>query len=231
MRIILAIFFSATLFATVASAQKTTPKTTSDPVANLKTKQDSIQYALGVYMGNYLIRGGFSTLNLDLFLIGLNDVYKKKPTKINDSAAYAMLAGYQDEYAVRRNKFLEEQLFEVLKSKPGVGKLPSGVQFLVINPGKGPKPQETDTVVIHYKGTLATGEVFENTFTANASIRTTPGSLIPGLNEILQLMPLGATYEAFIPSNLGYGAKGNGRIPPNSALLVTVELVSIKNNR
>jgi FKBP-type peptidyl-prolyl cis-trans isomerase FklB len=218
------LFFSATL-----AAQQTPQKGVVIPPVKLKVKEDSLQYSLGLYMGNYLIKGGFSSLNLEVFLAGLNDVYRNKPRMIRDSIAYNMLSAFQDETALKRNKFLEEQLFDVLKSKPGVGKLPSGVQFLVIKPGKGPKPQETDVIVINYKGTLANGEVFENTFLASP-ITTTPASLVSGLSEIIQLMPVGATYQVFIPAALAYGVKGlSNRIPPNSALMVTVELVEIKN--
>jgi FKBP-type peptidyl-prolyl cis-trans isomerase FklB len=223
--VIAVLFFSASL-----CAQQTPPqKGVVIPPVKLKSKEDSLQYSLGSYMGNFLIKGGFSTLNLEIFLAGLNDVYRNKPRMINDSIAYNMLSTFQDETALKRNKFLEEQLFEVLKSRPGVGKLPSGVQFLVIKPGKGPKPQDTDTIVINYKGTLANGEVFENTFLASP-ITTTVTNLVNGLNEIIQLMPVGATYQVFIPAALAYGVKGLGnKIPPNSALMVTVELVAIKN--
>lgn len=211
-------------FSTAVTAQQ---KDAVIPAVKLKSTQDSIQYALGSYMGSYLLRGGFSSLNLEIFLAGLNDVYRSKPRMIKDSIAYAMLSAFQDETALKRNKFFEEQLFLALKDKPNVGKLPSGVQFLVIKPGKGPKPQENDTVVINYKGTLVSGEVFENTFLAQP-LMVTPAGLVPGLSEVLQLMPVGATYQTFIPSALAYGSKGFRTIPPNSAIMVTIELVSIK---
>lgn len=196
--------------------------------AVLKTKNDSLQYALGVYMGNYLINGGFSEIDLELFVMGLAEKYRGNRRPISDSAAYRIISKYQEETSERRHRFLEEQLFETLKTKKDVGRLPSGVQFLVVKPGTGPKPQETDTVVVHYKGTLPNGDVFENTFLANTPITTTPSNLVGGLREVVQLMPVGSTYEVFIPSALAYGPKGNGRIPPNSALIVTIELVRIK---
>jgi FKBP-type peptidyl-prolyl cis-trans isomerase len=222
----LPITFVVLFFSTTVVAQNAAPKQAVIPAVKLKSKEDSVQYALGLYMGNYLIKGGFSTINLEIFLAGLNDMFRNKPRMIKDSIAYSMLGNYQDETTIKRNKLLEDLLFQALKDKPNVGKLPSGVQFLVINPGKGPRPQETDAIVINYKGSLATGEVFENTFLASP-ITTTPAKLVPGLNEVLQLMPVGATYQVFIPAALAYGAKGFDRIPPNSALMVTVELIKI----
>jgi len=214
------------------AAQKPAQKSSATPSIKLKNHSDSIQYALGAYMGRYMLMGGFQTVDLNYFLPGLNDAYTNKPKLISDSLSYAMIANYQTDKEKQRGKALEQELFNVLKDKPGVGKLPSGVQYLVIKPGpKGEKPLETDTVVIHFKGTLADGSVFENTFLKNTPSIATPASMIPGLSEVIQLMTVGATWEAFIPSAMAYAEKGNGKIPPNSALLITTELLEIRKRK
>jgi FKBP-type peptidyl-prolyl cis-trans isomerase len=218
------IFSSATLAQTKNNKNQAVQKA---PDVNIKNVQDSVQYALGVYMAEYLLRGGFTTLDLNYFLAGLNDRYKNNPRKISDSLVYSLIADYQTNFQLQKSKALEKELFELLKDKPGVGKLPSGVQYTIINPSKGPKPNETDSVLIHYKGTLPDGRVFENTFVSNQPVKTTPGTLIPGLNEVLQLMPVGSRWQVFIPASLAYGEKGNNQIPPNSALLILVELIQI----
>lgn len=218
------VFSSATLAQTKNNKNQPVQKV---PDVNIKTVQDSVQYALGVYMAEYLLRGGFTMLDLNYFLAGLNDRYKNSPRKISDSLIYPLIADYQTNFQLQKSKALEKELFELLKDKPGIGKLPSGVQYTIINPSKGPKPNETDSVLIHYKGTLPDGRVFENTFVSNVPVRTTPGTLIPGLNEVLQLMPVGSRWQVFIPASLAYGEKGNNQIPPNSALLILVELLQI----
>ena len=183
-------------------------------------------------MGKYMIAGGFQAVNLDYFLPGLNDAFQNKPRLINDSVAYALISNYQTEAQKQIGKELEAQLFNVLKDRPGLGKMPSGVQYTIIKPGaKGAKPLETDSVVINYKGTLPNGIVFQNTYLSNTPVSTTPGTLIPGLNEVLQLMTTGATWQVFIPASQAYGEKGNGNIPPNSAVMITVELVEIRNKK
>lgn len=232
MRFILFIllWLSASFLGEKIYAQKPVAKTATRQTAlplQLRNAADSVQYALGVYMGEYLVRGGFTTLNLDYFLSGLNDRYKNNPRLIKDSLIYPLIADYQTNFQLQKSKALEKELFELLKDKPGVGKLPSGVQYTIINPGKGPKPDEKDSVLIHFKGTLPDGRVFENTFVTNQPVKTTPATLIPGLNEILQLMPVGSRWQAFIPASLAYGEKGNNQIPPNSALLILVELTEI----
>lgn len=212
--------------APLVSAQK--PKATIDPVIKLVSKEDSLQYALGVYMANYMVKGGFSKLKLDLFLAGLNDVYKSKPRIIQDSSVFRMISNYQEQTSLERNRFLEKELFTLLKNDSTAGKLPSGVRFIVIKQGSGRRPLETDSVTFHFKGTLPSGEVFENTFLRNAPVHTTPSNLIPALREMIPLMQEGSTYEIFIPSALGYGPAGNNKIPPNSALIVTLELIRIQ---
>lgn len=200
-------------------------------VVKLKNQEDSVQYALGVYMAEYLVSGGFLSLNLDYFLSGLNDRYKNVPRKIKDSLVYPLISNYQTNFQLQKSKALEKELFELIKDKPGIGKLPSGVQYTIINPSKGPKPNETDSVIIHYKGTLPNGREFENTFVSNLPVKTTPATLIPGLNEVLQLMPVGSRWQVFIPASLAYGEKGNNQIPPNSALLILVELLEISGKK
>lgn len=213
-------------------AQKNTGKTTAGlPPVTLKNSQDSVQYALGAFVGDYLGKAGFTNINAALFLSGMNDVLVGNKRKITDSLIYPYIVAYKIYNQSAQARALETQLFNELKNKTDLGRLPSGVQYKVIKPGKGPRPSETDSVVIHFKGTLPDGSVFENTYLKNTPVLTTPATLVPGLNEALQLMPVGATWEVFIPSALGFGAKGSNNIPPNSALLVTIELMEIRGRR
>lgn len=220
-----------TIFISISlAAQKQGAKPNASGPVKLKNYNDSLQYALGAYIGNFLLQGGFTVISMDYFLAGMNDLYKSNPRLVKDSIGRAMVAGYQEKITKQVGKELETELFNALKDKPGVGKLPSGVQYFVLKPGKGPRPLETDSVVIHYKGTLGNGNVFENTFIKNIPILTTPATLIPALNEVLQLMPAGSTWQVFVPASQGYGEKGNASIPPNSALLFALELVEIRKH-
>ncbi len=218
--------------ATRSYSQKPVTKPgTADPLT-LKNKADSFQYALGAYIGHYMITGGFESVNLNYFLPALNDAYSNNPKLIPDSISFAIIANYVAETEKVKGKILEKQLFDVLKDKPGIGKLPSGVQYSIIKPGgKGPKPLETDTVQIYFKETLPDGRVFENSFLKNTPVTVVPAGVIPGLKEILLLMTVGDTWEIFIPSALAYGDKGNANIPSNSALIITLEVLNIKKGK
>lgn len=215
-------------------AQKPSAKPGNLPTANnsapltLHTSEDSIQYALGNYVGKFILRSGFVSVNLDYFLSGLADIFNKKPGLINDTVVLPLILQYQTANQKKIGKKLEELLFSNIKDQPNLGKLPTGVQYAIIKPGKGLRPLDTDSVLIHFRGSLPDGTIFEDTYTKNTPLVTTPSSLIPGLNEAIQLMPLGANWQVYIPSAQAYGEKGSGVIPPNSAIVILVELLEIK---
>lgn len=197
----------------------------------LKNSQDSVQYALGAYMGGYLLTAGFLSIDLDYFLAGLQDVFNRKSGLLKDSTVNNLLAGYQEKTQRERSKELEDHLFSSLKDKAGIGKLPSGVQYLVVRPAKGMRPNETDSIKIHFRQRLADGRIVEDTYAKNKPASITPASLIPGLNEVLQLMAVGAVWQVFVPSSQAYGEKGNGSIiPPNAALQFEIELLDVKRH-
>lgn len=115
------------------------------------------------------------------------------------------------------------------KAKPGVVTLPSGLQYIVEKQGTGRKPSATDTVECHYRGTLIDGKEFDSSYKRGQTASFPVNQVIPGWTEILQRMPVGSKYKVFIPSDLGYGPRGAGAdIPPNSALIFEIELISIK---
>ena len=113
------------------------------------------------------------------------------------------------------------------KTKPGVVTLPSGLQYLILKQGDGPKPKLTDTIKFHYHGTLLDGTVFESSYERGQPIVYAVGGLIPGWTEALQLMPVGSKWRLFIPSNLAYGDQDSGKIKGGSTLVFDVEVLEI----
>jgi FKBP-type peptidyl-prolyl cis-trans isomerase len=112
--------------------------------------------------------------------------------------------------------------------KPEVLTTPSGLQYEVMSEGAGPKPQASDTVSVHYEGTLINGEVFDSSYARNEPAEFALEEVIPGWTEGIQLMSVGGAYRFFIPSGLAYGEQGYGNIiPANSTLIFKVELLEI----
>ena len=112
--------------------------------------------------------------------------------------------------------------------REGVTVTQSGLQYEVIKQGDGSKPNATDTVEVHYKGTLIDGTQFDSSYDRGQTISFPLQNVIKGWTEGLQLMPVGSNYRFFIPYNLAYGERGaGGAIPPFATLIFDVELISI----
>jgi FKBP-type peptidyl-prolyl cis-trans isomerase FkpA len=121
-------------------------------------------------------------------------------------------------------KFLEEN-----GKKEGVITTASGLQYLILTPGTGKSPKATDTVRVHYSGTLLSGTEFDSSYKRNEPIDFPLNRVIPGWTEGVQLMSEGAKFRFFIPSRLAYGARGAGRdIGPNETLIFEVELLKVQ---
>jgi FKBP-type peptidyl-prolyl cis-trans isomerase FklB len=111
--------------------------------------------------------------------------------------------------------------------------LPSGLQYKVIQAGKGKKPKATDTVTTHYRGTLIDGTEFDSSVSRGKPASFPVSGVIPGWTEALQLMEEGAKWQLFIPSNLAYGERGTpgGPIGPNATLIFDIELISVQEKK
>jgi FKBP-type peptidyl-prolyl cis-trans isomerase len=114
--------------------------------------------------------------------------------------------------------------------KPGVHVTASGLQYKPISSkGKNAqKPGSTDCVTVNYKGTFIDGRVFDQSPPGHP-ISFPVNGVIPGWTEALQLMHVGETWELTIPSDLAYGEQGagGGKIPPNTPLVFSVELLKV----
>lgn len=130
--------------------------------------------------------------------------------------------------AAAKNKQEGEAFLASNKSKPGVKSTASGLQYQAITEGKGAKPAATDTVKVHYTGTLLDGTKFDSSVDRGQPATFALNAVIPGWTEALQLMPVGSKYTLWIPSELAYGDRGTpGPIGPNSTLKFEVELLEI----
>ena len=116
------------------------------------------------------------------------------------------------------------------KTRPEVTELPSGLQYEIIKQGTGEKPKATDTVKVHYAGTLINGQKVDNSYDRGQPYVTLVTQLIQGWVQALQLMPVGSKWKLFIPSDLGYGDRGAGAaIPGGATLIFEIELIEIVN--
>ncbi|CAA6817373.1 MAG: FKBP-type peptidyl-prolyl cis-trans isomerase FklB (EC [uncultured Aureispira sp.] len=112
--------------------------------------------------------------------------------------------------------------------KEGVVTLPSGLQYLVIVEGSGPKAKLTDRVKVHYHGTLIDGTVFDSSVNRGTPATFGVNQVVKGWQEGIPLMSVGAKYRLFIPARLAYGNQAAGaKIKGGSTLIFDVELFEI----
>jgi FKBP-type peptidyl-prolyl cis-trans isomerase FkpA len=104
----------------------------------------------------------------------------------------------------------------------------SGLKYEVVTEGTGAKPTASSTVTVNYRGVLPDGTQFDSSYDRGQPATFSVGGVIAGWTEGLQLMAVGSKYIFVIPPELGYGAAGQGPIPPNSTLIFEVELLSIQ---
>ncbi len=109
----------------------------------------------------------------------------------------------------------------------GVRKLPGGTLYKVIKAGTGEKPKDGQQVKVIYEGKLANGTVFDSS--SNQPVEFTVGRAIPGFNAALMAMPVGSTWEVYIPYDQAYGSQAGGPIPAYAALTFTITVVSIES--
>ena len=137
-----------------------------------------------------------------------------------------MLATNEEE----ANKNLEEGLLYLLNNihNEGVNETESGLQYKILKEGYGESPTIDDQVKCNYHGILLDGTVFDSTFERSQPAIFPVNAVIQGWAEALLLMPVGALWRLFIPSNLAYGEEGaGGLIGPNATLIFDVELLEI----
>ena len=186
---------------------------------------DKVNYSLGYELGKDLKRQELE-LNQEMLLQGAKDAIEGNKAKVNSKERRQAMA---DIKAKRAQENLEKsQAFLAEKAKQeGVVSTPSGLLYKVIQTGEGKSPGPTDKVTVNYQGTLIDGSKFDSSYDRGKPSAFNVNRVIKGWSEALQLMKEGAKWELYIPPELAYGKLGRKPIPPNSALIFEVELISV----
>ena len=187
-----------------------------------------MQYALGYQLGRDLV--AIEPRPQDM-LKGLEDGRSGK-AKLSEEEMGAALAGLQQKVAEQRAKeqaAASEKALAAGKAylaanarKPGVTTTASGLQYQILTAGTGKTPVASDTVTVHYKGTLVDGTEFDSSYKRGQPASFPVNGVIPGWTEALQLMKVGTKAQLVIPPELAYGS--NGPLA-NQVLLFDVELL------
>lgn len=208
----------------------------------LSNPNDKLAYSIGLAVGAQLKAQGVelgTVVNPQVLLAGIVDSATGAKPRLSEAEIKQALEthrkAFEAKQAERLKAMKEKNAREAAgflaqnKNQPGVQTTPSGLQYRVITPGTGKTPKPTDTVIVHYKGTLLNGKEFDNSYKRGQPVTFPIKGMIPGWSESLQMMKEGAKYQLFIAPALAYGEAGFGPdIEPNSLLIFEVELISVK---
>ncbi len=212
-------------------AQKGKSKKNTKGEVVLSNKLDSVSYALGMNIGQNLKGEGLDALNSTLLANALDAYLHGDSLKLKPMDAGQLVNNHLAELKEKKAQAVKgdgEKFLEENKKREGVVTLTSGLQYQILKAGTGEKPLATDKVTTHYHGTFLDGKVFDSSVDRGQPAQFPVNRVIPGWTEALQLMPVGSKWKLWIPYNLAYGEKGYPpKIPPYSALIFEVELISI----
>ena len=221
--------------AAAADAEKKDPAGKKKPAAAAKkaltTTKDKLSYSAGYDMGLKIKDSGID-LDADLVAQAVRDVLKGAKTLMTHQEVADTIMAYR---IAKRNELAEKNqldgkaFLEENRKKEGVVVLPSGLQYKVLKDGTGKSPKATDTVTVHYRGTLTSGDEFDSSYTRKQPMTFPLNQVIKGWTEGLQLMKEGAKWQFVIPGDLAYGERGmpGSPIGPHAVLVFEVELIAV----
>lgn len=204
----------------------------------LTNDKEKVSYIIGEDIGFSFQREGYD-LDIDIMLEAIKGAATgKSENLLSETEKNEVMMRWQQEMQAKKQAQMAEQAKVAKKdgaaflaqnrNNPGVFETPSGLQYQVIKGAEGRKPAATDTVHVHYHGTLLNGQVFDSSVQRGEPISFPLNQVIAGWTEGLQLMSIGSKYKFFIPSDLAYGDQAVGTIPAGSTLIFEVELLDIK---
>ncbi len=237
-RVIILIFSIAALSVMMSSCGLFNKQGSGSKNKNLfETTMDTVSYLIGTEIGT-----SFKNNHIDIrtaaLLKGIEDAAQGQENLFHDTVKDKVMTAFQfrlqmaemerREQASSLNRQEQENFMKENRKNPEIVETTTGIQYKVIKMGTGEKPVATDTVRVHYEGRFVDGEVFDASRKYGPDPVEFPlNRVIPGWTEALQLMPVGSTYEIYLPSEMAYGERGNDRIPPGKMLIFVVELIDI----
>lgn len=221
------------------------PAMAQDEKANEKAaKANPMGYFLGVSVGQQMMQQGFKPGDFDVTSLaaGVADGLKKLEPALSEEELTSVQGEIEKLLKKRQEELMAEMKQKALLNKEkgitwlkqnakkeGVKVLEGGVQYKVLKAGKGGSPTASDTVSVHYTGTLTDGKVFDSSVKRGTPAEFRVGQVIQGWQMALKEMKVGSKWMLYIPSDLAYGERGSrGAIGPNEVLVFEVELLEIK---
>lgn len=160
---------------------------------NLSDSTEQVSYCFGVVLGQNFKNTGLDSLDMEVFLSAMQDVFARKTLKVNPKEAEATMHQYMQATMMKRSAIAKEQsrkFLETNSAEEGVKTTASGLQYQVLSEGKGKSPTPADRVTVHYTGKLLDGTVFDSSVQRGQPATFRVNQVIPGWTEALQMMKI-----------------------------------------
>ncbi|MBT8131419.1 MAG: FKBP-type peptidyl-prolyl cis-trans isomerase [Gammaproteobacteria bacterium] len=203
------------------------------PAPELASEEDKTVYALGLAIAQSLQQYELSDAELALLQSGLKDGVSGAESKVNLDdyrTQLSELGRARAQAAVEKNKSAASEYLTRMAAEPGAQTFDSGLIMFEMVAGEGAQPAATDTVQVHYHGTLPDGTVFDSSVERNTPATFPLNRVIACWTEGVQKIKVGGKARLICPSDIAYGDRGKPpTIPPAATLIFEVELLSINS--
>jgi FKBP-type peptidyl-prolyl cis-trans isomerase FkpA len=196
------------------------------------TEEEKTFYALGAALGTNLGEFNLTPAELEMVKAGINDTALKKPSKIEIATYYPKIQELHTQRmaagAIEEKKKGDAFAAKAAAEK-GATKTPSGLVIKTVKAGTGPSPKVTDTVKVHYHGTLIDGTVFDSSVQRNEPATFPLNGVIKCWTEGVAMMKVGGKSRLVCPADIAYGDRGHPpQIKPGATLVFDVDLLAIE---
>jgi FKBP-type peptidyl-prolyl cis-trans isomerase FkpA len=201
------------------------------PAAELKTEDDKTLYAIGLMIGRQVGPLNLTPAELEIVKSGISDQATGKKPQV-ELETYGpkvqQFAQTRAKAASQVEKTKSQTFADDAAKEAGAVKTSSGLVFKTLTPGNGASPAATDTVKVHYKGTLTNGTEFDSSIKRGQPVEFALNQVIPCWTEGVQKMKVGETAKLVCPSEIAYGDQGRPpTIPGGATLVFEVQLIDI----
>ena len=226
------LFLSTVSFASVA--QNANP---ADIKGTMSDSHRMFAYIIGMQTGNNLrkqLPQVVDDIDLEAMAQGIKEALAGQPPRLDVtemtywSGSFLAMLEEREKGRVEQNLVNGKAFRDSYAKREGVQDTGTGIYYKVLTEGNGRQPGIGQSVVVHYRGSLIDGRVFDDSYDRGQPQVLKVREVIPGWQEILTLMPVGSKWEAVIPPELAYGEAGAGRVGPNSTLVFQIELLGIE---
>lgn len=221
------------------ATQNTIPAVNLQPAKPALSDTQKLSYTLGVEIGQNFKDQGI-VIEPQMVFKGMEDALTNQKYLMSKEDIHQTEMMFQKQVLQKRAQDYQKLAEVNLKAgtrflaenakAAGVQTLLSGLQYKVIAQGSGPKPTASDVVTVDYSGQFIDGTVFDSSYQRGTPTTFPVSQVISGWQQALKLMPVGSTWEVYVPYQLAYGAEGMGNmIGPNETLMFRIHLISIKS--